>query len=137
MGYTTEFKGEFKFNQELTASQLAKVKSYMGEDCRDHPEWGVKGLYYVDLELLSDFSGIKWNECEKTHDMTGLINLIINGMKKDMPEFGLTGKFLCQGEDIEDRYEIVIKEGMAVKVDTPPSGSKIKCPHCENYFHLD
>lgn len=62
MGYTTNFKGELKFTKELKASELAKLSSMLGEDCREHPEWDYEGpLYYIDLELLEDFSGIKWD----------------------------------------------------------------------------
>ena len=50
MGYTTNFKGELKFTKELKASELAKLSSMLGEDCREHPEWDYEGpLYYIDL----------------------------------------------------------------------------------------
>ncbi len=138
MGYKTTFKGEFKFTQELTASQLAKIKSFLGKDCRDHPEWNNTNLYRVDLVLLDDFSGLEWNdETEKTYSMVGLLNLIIDQMRKDMPEFGLSGKFLAQGEDIDDRYEIIIKDGRAMKRQVIIAGTKIMCPHCEEYFYLE
>lgn len=138
MGYNTIFKGEFKFVQELTASQLAKIKSFLGEDCRNHPEWNAPGLYYIDLVLLDDFSGLRWDdETEKTYDMVDLLNLIIDQMRKDIPEFGLRGKFLAQGEDIDDRYEIIIKDGRAVEHKSIIAGAKIMCPRCEEYFYLE
>ncbi len=66
MGYSTDFKGELKFNYELKASELNDVKKFFSEDCRDHDEWlNSTGLYYVDLEFTEDFSGIKWNGAEK------------------------------------------------------------------------
>lgn len=83
MGYTTNFKGELKFTKELKASELAKLSSMLGEDCREHPEWDYEGpLYYIDLELLEDFSGIKWDGSEKTYSMTSMVNLIIREMRK-------------------------------------------------------
>lgn len=136
MGYNTDFKGEFKFTKELTASQLSKISSFLGEDCRDHPEWNAPNMTYIDLELLEDFSGIKWDGSEKTYDMVDKINLIINNMKKTMPEFGLIGKMLAQGEDIDDRYEILIQDGYAFEKKIQPSGSKIVCPHCEQSFYI-
>jgi hypothetical protein len=136
MGYNTEFQGEFKFNQELTASQLAKVKSFLGEDCRDHPEWNVKDLYYINLELLEDFTGLKWDRTEKTYGMVEALNLIIVQMRVDMPSFNLTGKLLAQGEDIDDRYEIIIRDGVAIRVDIKPTGTKVECPHCGESFYL-
>ena len=35
MGYSTTFKGELKFKNELTASQIALLKSFLGKDRRD------------------------------------------------------------------------------------------------------
>ena len=136
MGYSTDFKGELKFTEELKASQLAKVKAFLDEDCRDHPEWGNTKLYYVDLELLPDYSGLRWNGAEKTYGMVDVVNLIITNMRKDMPEFGLEGKLLAQGEDIDDRWELIIQDGMAVKKELPHTGSKVICPHCEQHFYL-
>jgi len=137
MGYSTDFNGELKFTKELSASQLARVQSFLGEDCRDHPEWGQSlKLYYVDLELLSDFTGLRWNGAEKTHGMVEVVNLIITNMRKDMPEFGIKGKLLAQGEDLDDRWELIIQDGMAVKKDLPQTGDKIFCPHCEQHFYL-
>lgn len=136
MGYSTDFTEELKFTQELTASQLAKVKNFLGKDCRNHPEWEAPGLTYVDLELLDDFSGLKWDGSEKTYDMVGLVNMIIRNMRQDMPEFGFTGKLLAQGEDIDDRWELLIEDGFAIKKDVPQTGSKVTCPHCEEHFYL-
>lgn len=137
MGYTTNFEGEFKFKEELTGSQLAKIKSFLGEDCRDHPEWGRTDLTYIDLELLEDFSGLKWDGSEKTYDLVDKINLIIIEMRKEIPDFDLTGKMSAQGEEIDDKYEIIIKDGLAVQVDIKPSGTKVLCPHCKESFYLE
>lgn len=136
MGYNTDYKGEFKFTRELKGSEIARLKSFFGEDCRDHAEWkGAEDLYYINLEFNDDFSGIKWDGCEKTDDLTNYINLIFDNI--DIPNFGLSGKMLAQGEDIDDRYEIVIKDNRAVHVDTKPSGAKVECPHCGEHFYLE
>ena len=39
MGYTTKFQGVLKFAKEPTIAELVKLKSFMGEDPDDHPEW--------------------------------------------------------------------------------------------------
>lgn len=39
MGYDTQFDGILKFKNELTLPQLAKIRTFLGEDCREHPEW--------------------------------------------------------------------------------------------------
>jgi len=136
MGYSTEFEGELKFTEELKASQIAQIQSFLTEDCRDHPEWGNTHLYYVDLEFLSDYSGLKWNGAEKTSGMIEIVNMIIVNMRKSMSNFGLKGKFLAQGEDIEDRWELIFEEGFAIRKNLLQTGSKIKCPHCEKFFYV-
>lgn len=138
MGYTTKFQGELKFSKELTASQLAALQAMMGEDCRDHPEWGAKDLYYIDLELTKDFSGLKWSGSEKTYSMEKLVNVVIKEMRKKWADFGLTGTFAAQGEDVEDRWTLVIgKDGLAEKHKVPIIGQRVTCPHCEEEFILE
>jgi hypothetical protein len=137
MGYTTTFKGELKFTKELTASQLSKIKSYLGEDCRKHPEWGTNGLTYIDLQLLDDFSGIRWDGSEKTYDLVDKVNLVIQLMKKEYPEFGLTGALMAQGEDIEDRWVLFMEDGEAVERETIIEGELVTCPDCGHRFILE
>ena len=137
MGYSTDFTGELKFTTDLTGKQLAKIKSFLGEDCRDHPEWNAKELTYIDLELTEDFSGIQWDGSEKTYELAEKINLIISQMKKDYPEFGLSGSLLAQGEDMNDRYSIVIENGFAKEKKIIITGKKVKCPHCDEEFIIE
>ncbi len=137
MGYTTRFEGELKFTTDLTVSQLNKVKSFLGEDCRDHPEWETRDLTHIDMELLEDFTGIKWDGSEKTYDLTEKVNLIINQMRKDHPEFGLEGQMVAQGEDFDDRWLLFIRDGIAVEEKMVIKGQKVTCPHCDEDFTLD
>jgi hypothetical protein len=137
MGYTTTFKGELKFTSELAGKALAKVKSFFGEDCRDHKEWNCDGSY-IDLRLNDDFTGIEWDdETEKNNGMIEHINLIIDETKKEFPDFGLTGTMVAQGEDAEDRWSINIIDGKAVRTDIVITGQKAKCPHCGETFFLE
>lgn len=138
MGYHTEFKGELKFTTELTATQLATLKKMLGEDCRDHPEWNAPNLYYIDLKLLDDFSGLEWDGSEKTYDMPELVNVVISQMRKQWPDFGLSGVLAAQGEDVEDRWELFFgDDGSAQKRALVISGKRIKCPHCEGTIILE
>lgn len=135
MGYSTDFTGELKFTRELIASQLAAIKKMLGEDCREHPEWGAKDLYYVDLELTDDFSGLKWSGAEKTYHMERIVQLVIDEMRKKWPDFGLSGQLNAQGEDVEDRWTLAIKaDGNATKIKVPLVGQRIECPSCGKRF---
>ena len=137
MGYSTEFTGELKFTTELTGKQLAKVKSFLGGDSREHPEWGGADLTYIDLELNDDFTGLKWDGAEKTYDLEKKVNLLIKNVKKDYPEFGLTGQLLAQGEDVSDRWVLAMDNGKAVHRKTAIKGKKVTCPHCDEDFLLE
>jgi hypothetical protein len=138
MGYSTSFKGELRFTSEPTAKQLAALSAMFGEDCRDHPEWDAKGLYYVDLELNDDFTGIRWNGAEKTYGLEQIVNVVIRQMRKQWPDFGLTGSLLAQGESLEDRWALHIGEdGFASKQAIAITGQRVTCPHCESTFILE
>jgi hypothetical protein len=137
MGYSTQYIGELKFKKELVASELAYLKQFLGKDVRDHEDWPQVDNYYISLEFTDNYDGLKWDYSEKVYGMDEIINFIIDQMCLKFSDFELEGEFNCQGEDIDDRYQIVIKENRAVKIETPPIGTKIECPHCEREFYLE
>jgi hypothetical protein len=138
MGYTTNFKGVLLFTKELNGKELKKVKSFLGEDCRQHEEWGRTDLSYIDLELTDDFSGLQWDGSEKTYDLQDKVNVIIDEMRKEFPDFGLEGHLVAQGEDVEDRWTLSIEaNGRAVKRPVEVKGAKVKCPHCGEKFIVE
>ena len=143
MGYSTEYRGELKFTSELTGKELGHLKKYFGEDCRDHPKWkGTMGnfdsSYYIQLEFLDDFSGIKWDGAEKTNGMVEQVNFLLQEMKKIKPTFGFKGSFMCQGEEMTDRWMLVFqKNGIAKRKDITIKGDKVTCPNCEVDFILE
>lgn len=138
MGYNTQFKGELKFTSEPTIPMLAKLNTLLGADPREHPEWGAgRDSGYIDLVLTKDLTGLRWDDgCEKTYFLDTSVNIVIQQMRKEFPQFGLKGVLLAQGEDIEDRWELYIGEdGLAHKRPVPMPGTKIKCPHCSRSFY--
>lgn len=144
MGYSTNFKGELKFTSPISSEALGYLNGFLSKDRRDiglgDDSLYAKGYgsywYHIDYELLDDFSGIKWNESEKSYDMDGIANFLIDTMKEKFPDFGLTGKLVAQGEDIDDRWELTIKDGRAVKVETKPVGEAVICPHCDGKVYV-
>lgn len=134
MGYNTDFTGTLKFTKELTSKQLAKISSFFGEDCREHSEWGNTELTWIDLKLTKDFSGIEWNGSEKTYQLVEKVNLIIEQMQKEYPDFGLEGEILAQGEDIDDRWILAIENCRAVEKPVVIKGTKVCCPNCSKEF---
>ena len=132
MGYTTQFKGELKFTNELSAKQINTLDKMFKEDSRNHPEWEVKDLYYIDLEFNDDYTGIRWDGSEKTYGMTEIVNLIITQMRKQWPDSGLSGTMVAQGEELEDRWTLTIgDDGFAYKTMVAITRKLITCPHSE------
>jgi len=117
MGYETKFTGEMLFTSNATSEVLAKLSSILGEDVREHLDWeDVHDLIFIDLMLNDKYTGIEWVAgTEKCYDMVGQLNLIIDLMNKDFPEFGLSGEMLAQGEEVADRYYIRCDDGPAYK----------------------
>jgi hypothetical protein len=138
MGYNTEFKGSFTFKNELTTPQMAKLNTILGEDVRDHKNWPMGyECTFIDLEFTPDFTGLQWDNSEKSHDMEDMLNLIMEIMQSYMSGFHFEGEMIAQGEDIDDRYRIVIENDFAVRKEIDMTGKKIKCPLCEGDFYLE
>lgn len=137
MGYTTQFEGRLDFTSEPTLAQVRHLKGMFGADCRDHPEWNPpKYAGYIDLRLTDDMLGIEWDdETEKCSDMADLLNVVIDQTRKHWPDFGLKGSLIAQGEDLDDRYLVVIGEdGRATRQKIVPTGTKVTCPECGHNF---
>ena len=138
MGYNTDFTGQLDLPGGTTLDQVAELQKYMGEGWREHPEWGLTGaeFYYIDLELDIERRCIEWDGGEKTYGMVEQVNFITGQMQKIWPNFKLTGKMLAQGEDIQDRWMLVMEDGVAKRADIHVNGERVKCPNCESDFFL-
>lgn len=139
MGYTTTFKGVLKFDHDPSVPELKELKKYLGEDMRvlDAPYAKKHDCTYIDLEITDDFAGIKWSGAEKCYGMVESVNWLIARMRATFPDFGLVGEFEAQGEEAEDHWMLIMKDGKAVKVEKPPPGIKVRCPECEHVFYYE
>lgn len=139
MGYSTEFRGELKFTRELKGSELVLLKNIFGEDVRNHDDWPkpYEYLYYMDLRLTEGWDGIEWDGSEKTSPMQHLVNVLIEVMQRDVPDFGLEGKMAAQGEEMDDRWTLQMVDNVATRVNIKPAGTAVKCPHCEEKVYPD
>lgn len=147
MGYTTKFTGTLEFIEEPKASVIAYLKNQvLGEDCREHPKWPeilnmpeIKDFTYLDFELTEYFEGIEWDGSEKSYDMPAKVGVICALVRNNFPEFkGFKGRLEAQGDEVDDRWYLKMNEdGMTAKrVDIKPTGEKICCPLCQNYFRM-
>lgn len=120
MGYSTTFIGVLSFTSPPSEDDLSYMElSILGQDCREHPEWGVPdSLTYVDLEVAYDRSGnalgLQWNGAEKTYHMDGLINVVVMLMRRRCPDFGVQGHLKAVGEDGATWRIKIADDGFAV-----------------------
>lgn len=154
MGYSTSYKGSLKITPDLTPAQIDHLRSFLGEDCRDHKNWKsnkwYKKLYYtIDLDLVlktnlgktledKDEQYLEWDGAEKSYDMIAQVNFLIEEMRKICPDFRLSGEFICQGDDPKDQWVLRFeKKGWAKKVTLIPTGKRHKCPLCGGIFYTE
>jgi len=139
MGYSTDFRGVLKFKTELTASQIALLSNLLGKDRRDigfdddNEVYSSKDeyWYHINLKLTEDFSGIEWNGSEKTYDLEHIVNFVTRLMKQKYKDFELIGQLSAQGEDADDRWVLVMENGIAKKKDLKTILKEYICPKCE------
>ena len=142
MGYTTNYKGELKFNYDITVSDIRYLQQFLDIDtrCADvtlpNNQFFKDLPAYIDLEITSGFSGLKWTGAEKSYDMVTQVNYIIEIMKAQNPNFKLSGYFDCQGEDKRDVWILQIcDDGYAHKQKLERDG--IYCPHCDEFIESE
>lgn len=141
MGYTTKFSGVLKFTAALNEEQNTFLRSMFSLDSDSCMKDGWICPHgepaYIQLCLSPALDGIQWDYSEKFYNATEAVNFIIDNMRRIMPEFGLSGELLAQGEEVGDVWKLAIGEdGFAHHVEIPLSGQKIKCPHCHAEFIL-
>ena len=133
MNKTTEFSGELKFTEVLTALQLEKLKDFLGS-YRGYDWIKSEGVEYVSLKLLKDYSGLEWNYVRSNTEMVKTVNMVVVNMQKQWPTFGLKGVLLAQTENVGEHWSLVINNGLASKRPGIIAGSRIKCPKCGGSF---
>ena len=137
MGYDTKFKGILEFTEPLTDTQYEDLKDFMGIDCRTMPEWNKYGdLTWIDLIIDTSGNGIVWDGSEKSYDMVEKVNLLVQEMQKKYPNFGLRGEMIAQGDDINDRWKLVMENGMAFKRTAYILNNEVSCPYCGKAFMI-
>ncbi len=130
MGYNTKFSGVLQFLPDVPIGAVKLLHDLIGEPGETITPSGY-GAHYIDIVIADDLTGIKWDEeCEKTYGMVETVNYLLDKVREQYPEFGLTGSLLARGEDIEDVWNLVIKDGKAVEVRVDLSESLSTCPSC-------
>lgn len=135
MGYTTKFIGTIKPNRELKASEIAFIEELFESSPRE--ENNNFDFNYIDLEFEDDYSGFKYNGTEKSYDMVGQVQYVIDHAIEKFPDLVFNGEFIAQGEEYDDRWKLIVEDNVAKKVKIVLNGKKITCPHCGENFILE
>lgn len=133
MGYRTDFEGELKFNESISIEEVRKIKEYFDTDLSLNFRFNGG---YIDLELTDLMDGLKWNGAEKSYNMKEQIEFLIKEVTKDFPDFSLNGVFDAQGEDVDDKCQIIVKDNVVSikKIVLSEDEKVITCPHCGEMF---
>lgn len=138
MGYTTQFQGVIKIKPELTASQIKFIESMFGDMRQWNPSDAKKlDLTHFDFEFDNDLSGIQWNGAEKFYDADKCIEYLINKTVEKYPDLVFNGILQAQGEDYDDRWQLIVKDNKVSRKEIKLKGQKVTCPHCEEDFVLE
>tara|TARA_R110002167_G_C12707228_1_gene655119 strand:- start:23229 stop:23765 length:537 start_codon:yes stop_codon:yes gene_type:complete len=119
MGHSTNYSGALRINN-LDLAMVRKLKSILGGDKRDlvktglitQAEFEALGYsYHFDMELNDEMTALKWNESEKTNGLEDWLNML--AVKFNLA-FQEGDNLVCQGEDMEDRYLLLVEAGAVV-----------------------
>ncbi len=138
MGYTTQFQGEIKITPELNASQIKFIKGMYG-DMRDWSPSNAKllGLDYFQWELTDSLDSLKWDGGEKFYSADKCMEYIIEKSVEKYPELKFNGIIQAQGEEFNDRWQLIVKNNKVTRKDIELKGQKVTCPYCEEDFILE
>ena len=118
MGYSTYFTGVLKFKEPITKEQEALLDDISGIDYRDgHPFFGVDcpNISYIDFVITENKLGIEHRGAEESYGAVEQVNFIIDVMKSRYTNFTLEGGLIAQGEEVEDVWKLLIKDGKAIE----------------------
>lgn len=131
MGYSTDFHGKLEIEPPLNEAEIAFLTRFFDADQSRDRQWGNSDLpeyidftppdysNYCDLTVTVDGKYLQWNGSEKTYQLEQWVQIVIDHFlspnAKAKEKFPLleanhivNGTLLAQGEDIKDRWKLVV-----------------------------
>jgi hypothetical protein len=112
MGYTTDFYGDFEFDEPLTAEQVAALKEFNeqrhGGNTQPFP--GMPG-FWCQWVASDDGKRLEHDGGEKFYDYVEWLEYLIEHFIKPWGR-KLNGECPWQGEENDDRGRIVVKDNI-------------------------
>lgn len=113
MWYSTSYTWELLFNENISIQEIREVQKYLWENINSHPEWWYKWkwyLWFIDLCINDTMTWLEWRVSEKSSLMQDKVNFLIKKIREKFPHFTLSWGFLCQGENLLDRYRLMMSQ---------------------------
>lgn len=85
---------------------------------------------WFQWELNDSLDGLKWDGDEKFCDADECMEYIIKHTVKKYPNLKFNGIIQAQGEDFDDRWQLIVKNNKVTRKDVKIAGDVIKCPDC-------
>lgn len=138
MGYTTQFQGVVKITPELKTSQVKFIQGMFGDMREWNPEEAKRlDFTWFDFEFNEEMDGLQWDGTEKFYDADTKMQYLIDRAVEKYPELSFNGILQAQGEEIDDRWQLVVNDNKVKKVEVTLKGKIITCPRCEEKFELE
>jgi hypothetical protein len=138
MGYTTNFQGVIKITPELKASEIKFIQNMFGDMREWNPAMAKElDMTWLNFEFDKDFTGIGWDGAEKFYDADKCMEVLINETIKKYPHLSFNGILQAQGEDFDDKWQLIVKNNKVSRKEVALKGKIIECPHCEEKFELE
>ena len=117
MGYTTDFKGSLKFNKPLTIRQLKTIQEFDGKRPRSNLYVGsTMPDSWCDWAVDDLGESIAWNGSEKSYHMFEWLMWLRSNLLSAWGIVLLDGIIEASGEERNDRWAIICKDGILKKV---------------------
>ena len=111
MGYNTEFIGSLHFNKPLSLKEKEHFDTFKNDmNNKNSSKYTKEDICFFEFDISNDNSYIYWDNTEKPYDISAKLKLFIKFMLENNSDFELNGELLAQGENIEDRYKIIVNK---------------------------
>lgn len=135
MGYTTNFKGQFLLNKQLTLDDYQELRNF-SEDRHEGGDFPDTG--YCQWTPTSDGWHIEWDGGEKFYEYVPWLKYLIKNLLEPKG-YIISGEVEWSGEESGDvgkilvvENEVTVKEGRIAWEST-----HIKCPNCGEGIDLE
>lgn len=113
MGYTTRFKGEIKIDPPLSPEEVTALNTFADDRHGDGDVYPGFPSFYCQWVSKKDGTAIVWDCGEKFYEAEAWMNYIINHFLAEAHT--LNGEIIAQGEDVDDRWKLVVKDNVVTK----------------------